>query len=1662
MSRLNRVVVAGDGDIPAFSAVEATPQKPRNVSDSSGDSPADSSSSGESLLDHEMPGAANQNLGLDNRVSESGFFTTCYDYEECLLFNEFELNGQLRPGEVAIAPDTDGSVLHLLQFLVKAGVLFFDGNDWEQILRIANLNDFKSGEDLKRMEAFASRVRNYHRLISTALPWDEKSFREDQRCLNINRDSFIALLEKGFDSAIQNQARSGASLREVILIGDTTDDREATLGDIYRFWIARVAREKNIIITEMASNHSYFTLEKLRFLQARYGASRDQEESLSPLARFVRRLFSQNALVLPKEISEQLQTVLTAALTPSKVIDRNRLENAMKSQSRVFNGDNLLCFFNYLQAIPPTLFEEITEAQRRLRSLDRETPATETDKKRVRDAKKEAQHKLNELSAQFSVLLSYFPIKGPTLLKIMCLNKGVLTTCPELSQLIHTELGIESNKPVSENALRRASSHISTRSSIDVPLFDGMTPPAKAAVLNELLNLGNKGELFQDITGMLSDLICVTEALLQQRTTFPDSPDLYRGSSYSFWQYWLPRFNSSDSSLDFEQKPEIDENGQPMKENGKTKMKIFSATIRVGDEQKKYSNSTLRTPDPEKPHEKIRVALESPTHTSETFRKRMEDIYREELQGLDCSILDKTGNPTEHMQRRAGEIERLTEAWFDSRCLIRRGGLKGDYIAHAPGVILDGETADEGVVAHSLRPIATILLKPLAIHRKNGDTDAIKAEAKRLHKVLSKAMRSLPQPVTDTPTVHKGILLLIDAINDAYRFFERHHWVVANNTTIIPETQIGFLSRSPDADHWEAIGRRANRSLDGMAPQEYGSTTARNPIVNWIYPIAALIASRSNEARPEEMIYRDAQSQEVLCELQHNNQLIHGHTGVPGPTGKGIDSPWQPQVTEFEKQVARVEKNPDLRSLEAALSDVEDMPEVFIPWFLKQLIEAANREDADTRENRLRSASELQVVRVDRNVSVGLVYQESLSLRALLKNGAIEIIRRLEKKTQTPIKQTLRELLQSVSENASLDETLKAQALLAKKYLPQEEAARTRADQAYSVRSALLEEVKNGGFLKNAQLAEFMIPLFAMDACSIALLPREMARFFAPLSAYPKPMANYINLKSIGYDFLNEWRLLCENQLKYPGTTQLPEITTTPVQNVFAALAIPANVWVGLGMLMCDWGDFLSIRSTYNLYVFLGNWRVLLTCSLFFLASYTLLKFKSDFSHFKQKLEKQNPFNPGRLAHFLGCLVSYLNLLKRLLPQFSGLAHQMIFSFFLRPFVYIELMSIALKTAYLVEGGVLCDFESNTTTPAPTTPFSTTWTSTTKSIDPYFGNQESALYYPYFIPAAGWGFVVSVLGLILSIIDPTTKVFPGQQSPSNILINFERSRSVSLRLAHRGWEGYNTWFDGILFNGVGFYELLIFSSPNCWNKQAALISSCVMMALFGLRMLAYPPQWMTAACSRLAIRGSSGHGIMLPEAASQPVAEKTRDQLSCCEIFLHQIIPIAQKILTSALTLPLYFYFVFFTYVCFAYVNFGADDYSTTDLSNPATKGFWIAEALVLILPTIDTWLALGRDITAVNDLGKAVLVFIRAVYITKIRHEKQQERAITATYGIVDEDADRYPDKSTASSVSDLSILAGNTKESHKDFPPRDRSKSSVSEYQPVIHQGIGTRLDS
>jgi hypothetical protein len=568
-----------------------------------------------------------------------------------------------------------------------------------------------------------------------------------------------------------------------------------------------------------------------------------------------------------------------------------------------------------------------------------------------------------------------------------------------------------------------------------------------------------------------------------------------------------------------------------------------------------------------------------------------------------------------------------------------------------------------------------------------------------------------------------------------------------------------------------------------------------------------------------------------------------------------------------------------------------------------------------------------------------------------------------------------------------------------------------------------------------------------------------MARYFDKRSAYREDIALHVDADSFQD---NQLRTLCENQLNYPGTTKLPQVTTTPVQNVFAALAIVPNVWVSFGMFIANWGSYLAVHSSLQLGCFLGNWRTWVVSSLFLLASYVLLKFSNQLGGLKDKLRQTHPHNPGRLVGFLACLTGYLSWLNKLLPQFSGLSQQIVFSLFLRSFVYAEIVSIASKMVDLVSGSMLCppvlNVSSTTTT---TTSFTTTSTTTTIGFDTYFGNEDFAPYYSYYIPATIFGLIVSGLGLALFLLDSTTKVFPGHQAPSRARDRFERSQNPVMRKAHALWEGYNTWFDGNAFVGVGLYELLVLFDLSCSNQVAALAASCAMAALFVLRMISYPPRWVSSCSSAVSrklrsLRGQEGRvAKALPMTKQGIVGED--EESGCRQRLLSKAIPILSMFLNSVFTLPLYSYFVYAVYIYFAYITFGATSYDVYDLSNTYTRGFWASQGVMLGLLTIDTGLSLGRDFTAVNDFNKAANVYKRAEVLTNVRKRRlRNDRHVAGEDGVASRADQQESGRGVKGrSVRDISALVHNTKQppaaaeaahEREEFPQRKRRESSVT----------------
>ena len=1317
-----------------------------------------------------------------------------------------------------------------------------------------------------------------------------------------------------------------------------------------------------------------------------------------------------------KHLLKKSPPSLKTSFDPPFALNRDMLLSELKKRSKAFNKSALFALFTYLSSVPENFLQDIDDLQSTLAQLDSQLAAASGSRRAaIRREQKKTKERLAGLGNLLGDLLSMLPVRFPLMDKVFNRNRDAATRCSTLvsTNLVNVEITPELTE---ENIQRFRAESIRTRQHLRLEMDH------QGFVLQEVMSLANKPEVLSDISGMLNHMLTVTETLLRQASVLPKEGDYYYGSTARSWENWLPRFSLTDADLSFDSGTETID--------GKTERVIFGATIKMGNEVEYFSNSSGKGDK--------RVSLRDPEkgHDSRSFELKMRKRFQDRLQKFDYQVLDQQCNPSPHVVRRVENQNRLMRPWVNGLSLVRRSGLKGDYIVHAPGVGLKGETPDQSMVNHVLRPIAKIMLDALRVREQDrtGDRGLIKKHIKALRLRLS----NLASDLADNPVTHKNIWAMMDAANACFSFFVHNDWFIAEKTTQIPDGCIGLYSRSHNAAQWENIMHLAGRLPEGL-PTDFGGASENNPLFNLVYPFAHLTWSRTDTAKPESMVYKDRRSGRVLCELQHNLGLFHGHTNGKGVDGKGLDGRWCAQQTQIEKRLVPVSNRPDLRMLgydpsseleeinrprqetEFSFVSVETTEttmrrrsqttihltalnqnqHLFASLLFKKLIRLANEEDFDNQQtDRTHSMSELAEVRVDRTNSGWVVTYKSL--RELLKNCADEIMESLERRSAKSVVASLHDLLQAVSTHGKATDELKQLASWALLYLPDEVEAKNRANQAYSVRLTLLEDRRNGGKLKNAQLAEFMIPIFSFDPKSTALLRREMAGYFGPWSAYRKDIATYVDAK--GFQD-NHWRTLCEKQLQYPGTTKTLEMTTTPLQNVFAALAIVPNVWISLGMIKCSWSDFLSFTSNVQLGCFLGDWRTLLVTSMFFLVGYTLLKFNSKITKTKDKLYQQGPHKPGQLAPFLSCLTTSLSFLERFLPQFSGLAHQMVFSFFLRPFVYIELMSISEKMIGLVSDGILCPPESNATnsTSTTTTPFTSTpldATTPTIGFETYFGNAESALYYPYFIPAALLGLAVSIFGLALSIKDPTTKVFPGHQSPSKVIDNFERSLSPVMRKAHSTWEGYNTWFDGNLFVGVGLYELLVVFGLSCSNQFAALAASCVMTVLFTLRMLAYPPRWVSSCYGNLSLKmgilgkqSSSYHSSLTdPELALQG------NDRNLSEVLQHKVIPAFQKILTSAFTLPLFFYIQFIYYVFFVYQNFGTLDYIPIDLSYPESKGLWANAGVGLSLLSIDTWLVSGRDLTAVDDHDKAAKVYKSALKSTK--HRQCRKHSIINTDG--------------------------------------------------------------
>ncbi len=1688
---------------------------PRKGSSSSEGSSTGSSDSplldGESSLTKEGP--------LPDAVELTTRMTETVDLAACPEFNGYHRH--LKPGQGVVIRDTDGVIALVLHELAKAGLLSFTAESWTQLLSAIHFENFESGVANTQMKEFDTRRKNYQKMRTHEAPWDTPDFHEAQRCLNQRIAQFETLLDTAAKAAAELREQYNIPTREIIFIGDTTCDEDASAGDRYLFCIPSIAQKYGFVYTEMASNHGFFSIGLHQSLAKRFSPRDMREENGSWLTRLLVKLtqakhpakqlsptlkealyqllvasfpksledtlnpsilrnisglfkqftspekempavFAYQAAYAQYEAIEKdrrvpfearqasleqkkgemksvlrqffdavqaddaalLKKVLKAvpalkpAFLPSHALDRDQLLEEFKRQSATFDTDTVLSVFQFLKSIPATLFEDIRACQQAIQRMNDEIKTADSDdvKKNLRKAKKTQETKAHALKILLAELLSILPVKEPVLLKIMTIHCETQKT-PKIEALIRLYLPEVSspkrNGPFSHEDLNRV--HRAIAGARNHERF-----PEDPTLLTELVCMPNGSTVFQDMTNMLEDLMTVSETILRQPMALPNQDDFYRGSTYSLWRTLLPRYNLGDIHLDWDQ--------ERITVDGQSVYRIYGARIRLRDDVvQEWKNYTRNRETGER----------SQLKDTDDFRARVNREFKQACEALDCQILDKNGEPTTHMQRRQAELNSLYVTWVDSQCLVRRSGLSGDYIRHAPAVGVFGETTDESMIRHSLVPIAKIMLQALWKNTQ-GTPAPLKQEATTRYQALKQSLKRIPESLLNNPHTHQTILAFIAELNGSFRFFLRHHLVIPEMTPEIPDTHVGLFSRSHEADRWEAILQQSGRYAEGLPP-DFGLLTEGNPLYALVYPLAGLVWSRTDNTRPESMIYKEAKTNAILCSLQHTPDVIYGHTGGPGIHGKGIDRPKdEKRQVRQETTTAIIDVTPDLALLQHLPVDIRYNPDLFLPLLVKQCIEAANDEEINRR--RSETATELQEIQVVPNSKqapdIQKMPQAIPSLRQRYEECAQKIAQIIEGDQTRSVTHCLAELLNQIETHPHAPQELKAQASIAKKYLPTEIKARKRAEHAYSVKKGFQQVTHNGGLLKHVQLANFWLVFFALDPNTASLLRREVALRYVDPRGYREDIANYASAHHFHDNLL---RALCEAAMSDPQNPQAREVQTTGIQEVFGGLAVIPATCAALAQFSYICGPFLTDYADIKIEHFLGNYITLLISTSFFWSIFILLKFKDQLLTPKQTPFGRKPPSPA--------LVHFLSGLKRLFPQFSGLSHQSLFSFFVRPFLYLKLVTMINELYTLSADGFVCPStnQTNTTTAASSTTTTATALTTTTTIGfaTYFGYAPLEAFYPYYGTAVLWGLVVSTFGLVLSLKDPTTKIFPGHDAPSRELDKFERSLRVRMQMAHKLWEGYNTWFDGNLFMGVGLYLLLYL----CTRSMEAFVASSSMVFLFTLRLIAYPPKWISSCLENTKMRLDTcrptfcaRQKILVADGALTVTDRKG----NCAELDKKKMIQIISLIVNNASTLPINFYFLYGFYFCFVNSNLSVQSFVPFDLTDQVSQGLWASVLPFLGILSIDTGLSVARDFTAVSDLDKAKKARVVAQKSVKKRESSQQRIAnckkIKASVA-VDGEQDDLP----VSITQETDIGS-----KFKSFPQRNKSDSIVDNYKP------------
>jgi len=313
----------------------------------------------------------------------------------------------------------------------------------------------------------------------------------------------------------------------------------------------------------------------------------------------------------------------------------------------------------------------------------------------------------------------------------------------------------------------------------------------------------------------------------------------------------------------------------------------------------------------------------------------------------------------------------------------------------------------------------------------------------------------------------------------------------------------------------------------------------------------------------------------------------------------------------------------------------------------------------------------------------------------------------------------------------------------------------------------------------------------------------------------------------------------------------------------------------------------------------------------------------------------------------------------------------------------------------LLSDGFGCPAEDATNTTTTTTTTYHVPSTTTIGFKTYFSNPSSEEHYPYYSVALVAGLAVSTLAMILSIKEPTTKIFPGHEAPSKVIASFERSNSPVMRKAQWLWESYNAWFDNNVIIGVGVYTLLYTFTLVCKRPIGAFASSCLMALLFALRMVAYPPNWINRCINKTKLKLESPRkpSEQVNDPESLPSAQKINEGETSLQVDKHKITQILSMSLNMVFTTPIYLYLLFYYYGYFVYTIYDGVLLDQNDFESPISQAYYPTMIILLGLIIADTALSVGYDFGATSDLDKANRGRRSALKATEARNKTIRRR---------------------------------------------------------------------